>query len=177
MRLVTYSMLNPFPIYFCTRLRTADARFCSLQQTMSLNPTFLHFPHSNLRVSKSNTFTRNYVKPQTHFHFSFAQWRRSNSFRVANPKTRSQLAASENKDFGNADSGFQKVLGKPLGFVASILPGGSWWRLSDRRVDDTEAAEPTAAVLALRRMWELVAEERWVTFVAFGSLVVAAVSV
>ncbi|KAK7395788.1 hypothetical protein VNO78_16358 [Psophocarpus tetragonolobus] len=47
----------------------------------------------------------------------------------------------------------------------------SWWALPELRGD---AAEPTAALLALRRMWDLVDDQRPVAFVAVGSLVIAA---
>ncbi|XP_061365648.1 ABC transporter B family member 26, chloroplastic-like isoform X1 [Gastrolobium bilobum] len=114
-------------------------------------------------IPKWNTF---YNKPQTHFLFG-----RSKSFRVVTPETRFRLAVSENEE---AVSGFQKLLGKRVGFVASILPGGSWWTLSEHREEDAE--QPTAVMLALRRMWELVADKRWVAIVAFGSLAVAALS-
>ncbi|CAI8604183.1 unnamed protein product [Vicia faba] len=50
---------------------------------------------------------------------------------------------------------------------------GDWWSLPKHREDH---AEPTEAKLALRRMLELVAHERWVAVVAFGSLVIAALS-
>ncbi|KAK7339575.1 hypothetical protein VNO77_20252 [Canavalia gladiata] len=134
---------------------------------------FLHFPYSKLGVShipKWNTCTCNYNKPQIHFLFSFAESGRSKTFRVRTPKTRCQLGTSEN---GEAGPQFQNVLAKQIGFVASILPGGSWWALPEHR---EHGAEPMVAMLALRRMWELVADERWVAFVAVGSLVVAAVS-
>lgn len=63
---------------------------------------------------------------------------------------------------------------KRLEFAASILPGGDWWTLPKHPEEDR--TEPTPALLALRRIWELVADQRWVAFVAFASLVLAAVS-
>ncbi|TKY63211.1 ABC transporter B family member 26 [Spatholobus suberectus] len=129
---------------------------------MSPSPIFLHFPHSNLGIShipKWNTsFPFNSTKPQTHFLFSSTRSGRTRTFRVSVSKTRYQLGSP---------------FTKRVGFAASILPCGSWWTLPELREDSTE---PVAAMLALRRMWELVADERRVAFVAVGSLVVAALS-
>ncbi|CAJ1782305.1 unnamed protein product [Sphenostylis stenocarpa] len=126
---------------------------------MSPNPNFLRFPHSNIDLShvpKWNTFVP-YIstKPQTHS--SLTQPGRFQPFRVIAPKARCQL---------------RPLFAKRVGVLASILPGGRWWALPELRED---GSEPTAAVIALRRMWELVADERRVAFVAVGSLVIAAV--
>ncbi|KAK7260683.1 hypothetical protein RIF29_26934 [Crotalaria pallida] len=145
---------------------------------MFLNPNFFHFPHSKLSVSKTPkpntfTFTCTYQKSKPLFIFSFTKSHslepnRSNSF---------HFAASRNEEHGISGSGFQKILEKRVGFISSILPGGSWWTLSEHhRGDEAEAAEPMAVTIALRRMWELVADEQWVAFAAIGSLVVAALS-
>ena len=61
-----------------------------------------------------------------------------------------------------------------VGFLRSILPGGSWWRFSEE-VDSRFVAEPVTVWRALTRIWELVAEDRWVIFAAFSTLIVAAV--
>ncbi|KAH0874936.1 hypothetical protein HID58_072298 [Brassica napus] len=62
-----------------------------------------------------------------------------------------------------------------VGFLRSILPGGSWWRFSEE-VDSRFVAEPVTVWRALTRIWELVAEDRWVIFAAFSTLIVAALS-
>ncbi|KAE8021483.1 hypothetical protein FH972_007368 [Carpinus fangiana] len=61
-------------------------------------------------------------------------------------------------------------------FGQSVLPGGSWWSLSEDDHVDITAAKPITVMVALRRMWELIAGDRWLVFVAFGSLVTAALS-
>jgi hypothetical protein len=61
-------------------------------------------------------------------------------------------------------------------FGQSVLPGGSWWSLSEDDHVDITAAKPITVMVALRRMWELIAGDRWLVFVAFGSLVIAALS-
>lgn len=75
------------------------------------------------------------------------------------------------------DEGKDKVLENSVGSVRSLWPGGSWWGLS---VDDNveiAAAKPVTVIFALQRMWELIADDRWVVIVAFGALVIAAVRV
>jgi len=61
-----------------------------------------------------------------------------------------------------------------IDFLRTILPGGSWWSFSDE-VDGRFIAKPVTVWRALSRMWELVAEDRWVIFAAFSTLIVAAV--
>lgn len=120
---------------------------------MSPNPIILRFPHSNIGIShipKWNTFFP--TKPHTQFLSSFTQSGPPETLLVTAPKSR---------------------FAKRIGFTAFNAPDGSWWALPELREDDTD---PTAAMMALRRMWDLVADERWVAFVAVGSLVVAALS-
>lgn len=61
-----------------------------------------------------------------------------------------------------------------IGFVQSVLPGGSWWSFSDD-IEIRMLAEPVTVSRALLRMWQLVAQDRWVIFAAFGALILAAV--
>ncbi|XP_010471059.1 PREDICTED: ABC transporter B family member 26, chloroplastic [Camelina sativa] len=62
-----------------------------------------------------------------------------------------------------------------IGFLRTILPGGSWWSFTDE-VDGRFIAKPVTVWRALSRMWELVAEDRWVIFAAFSTLIIAALS-
>lgn len=55
--------------------------------------------------------------------------------------------------------------------IRSVLPGGSWWKLSEYE----EEAKAREVMPTLRRIWVLVEDERWVIFVAVGSLTLAAV--
>lgn len=127
---------------------------------MSPDPNFLHSTLGLSQIPRWNIFFPcNSTKSQTHHFSSLTHSGRSEIFRVSGPETRSQV-------------GFP--FAKRVGSSTSILPSGSWWALPELRED---GAEPTAAMLALRRMWELVADERLVAFVAAGSLVIAAVSV
>lgn len=127
----------------------------------SPNQNFLRFPHSSIHVSHipNCTFVP-YIstKSQIHF-FSSLPLAGSKAFRTIAPKSRCQHGP---------------LFAKRVELFASILPGGSWWALPELRED---GVEPTTALIALRRIWELVADERWAAFVAVGSLVIAAVSV
>ncbi|XP_019458938.1 PREDICTED: ABC transporter B family member 26, chloroplastic-like [Lupinus angustifolius] len=115
---------------------------------MLLNANLHHFPHSKLLHSQT-------LKPNTFFTFTYHN------------------AASIKE---NHHIGFHNILGKRVGSVSSILPARSWWALPEHREDDAVAAEPTAVVVAVRQMWQLVADQQFVAFVAIGSLVVAALS-
>ncbi|KAK6930963.1 ABC transporter-like, ATP-binding domain [Dillenia turbinata] len=69
----------------------------------------------------------------------------------------------------------QRRLSKWIRFLRSILPGGSWWNLSDH-VEVVVLAKPVTVVKALHRMWQLVQNDRWVIFIAFSALIIAALS-
>ncbi|EEF34484.1 abc transporter, putative [Ricinus communis] len=60
-------------------------------------------------------------------------------------------------------------------FLPSILPGGNWWSFSED-VEMKYLAKPVTIWKALGRMWQLVAQDRWVIFFAFSALIVAALS-
>ncbi|XP_057768926.1 ABC transporter B family member 26, chloroplastic-like isoform X2 [Salvia miltiorrhiza] len=63
--------------------------------------------------------------------------------------------------------------------VRDVFPGGCWWNLTDfeQNVDGLPiAAESITVSQALREMWALVADEKWILYTAFGALIIAAVS-
>lgn len=66
-------------------------------------------------------------------------------------------------------------LNKWVQFVREILPGGEWWKLSTEEVEDVTSAKPVTVWRALKKMWELIAQDRWVIFTAFLALIVTAV--
>lgn len=66
-------------------------------------------------------------------------------------------------------------LRKWVTFVREILPGGEWWSLSTEGVGDVISAKPVTVLRALKKMWDLIAEDRWVVFTAFVALIVTAV--
>ncbi|KAL6613953.1 hypothetical protein ACP70R_036223 [Stipagrostis hirtigluma subsp. patula] len=92
---------------------------------------------------------------------------------------RIRAAAAIGGDFGGLNRR-RVVAGEFIERVRNVLPGGSWWRLEDGEEagDGGGRAEGsgTTAVSALRRMWGLVADDRWVVFAGFVSLVGAALA-
>lgn len=70
------------------------------------------------------------------------------------------------------------ILKEWLSFMQSALPGGSWWNLYDSKEVESSgtAAKPFTVLNALRRLWILVEDDRWVIYVAFSSLTISAVS-
>ncbi|CAL5370124.1 unnamed protein product [Camellia sinensis] len=71
-----------------------------------------------------------------------------------------------------------EVLERWVIFMRSVLPGGSWWNLSDSNDVGSKAreAKPVTVLLALRRIWALVADDRWVIYAALVSLTIVALS-
>ena len=76
---------------------------------------------------------------------------------------------------GEADGDLVERLRRWLAFARTVLPGGSWWNF-DEDVEIRFLAEPVTVSRALLRMWNLVANDRWIIFAAFSTLIVAAVS-
>ncbi|XP_009377151.2 ABC transporter B family member 26, chloroplastic isoform X2 [Pyrus x bretschneideri] len=77
--------------------------------------------------------------------------------------------------------GVSEAVGKWVGTCGSAFPGGScsWWSLSEHEEErSSTAAEPVTLLHALCRMWDLVEtrSSRWVIFIAFSSLIIAALS-
>lgn len=82
----------------------------------------------------------------------------------------------EDEEEGNAEAQLFEKLRRWVNRMRSVLPGGSWWDLSEDESEIRVIAEPVTVLRALTRMWELVAQDRWVIFAAFSALIVAAVS-
>ncbi|KAJ4973603.1 hypothetical protein NE237_006777 [Protea cynaroides] len=87
----------------------------------------------------------------------------------------SVLSTTGEREDGNKDVTFMETLQRWVVFLRSIMPGGSWWNFSE----DVEVfifSKPVTVWFALRRMWELVANDRLVIFIAVVALVIAALS-
>ncbi|KAF5203572.1 Abc transporter b family member 26 protein [Thalictrum thalictroides] len=67
-------------------------------------------------------------------------------------------------------------LSKGVVLLQSIGPGGSFWRFPNHAQVVNTTAKPVTAVFALRRMWDLVANDRWIIYSAFVALAFAAIS-
>ncbi|KAL0336097.1 UNVERIFIED_CONTAM: ABC transporter B family member 26, chloroplastic [Sesamum radiatum] len=84
-----------------------------------------------------------------------------------------------NKEDDNSFADSDKVelsekLKKWVRLVREILPGGEWWKLSSEEVEDVISAKPVTVWRALKKMWELISQDRWVIFTAFVALIVTA---
>ncbi|THU71083.1 hypothetical protein C4D60_Mb08t31810 [Musa balbisiana] len=82
----------------------------------------------------------------------------------------------------NGNVGFLGRLRSGLLLLRYVFPGGSWWKLDQEEGMKVNAEEQDrgkkglSVITALRRMWELVAKDRLVIFLAFASLLFAALS-
>ncbi|XP_057493957.1 ABC transporter B family member 26, chloroplastic isoform X1 [Actinidia eriantha] len=79
------------------------------------------------------------------------------------------------QDYGQTNVELSEKLRRWIGFIRSILPGGSWWSFS-HDVEVVMMAKPVTVLKALQRMWELVSKDRWVIFAAFATLIITALS-
>lgn len=79
------------------------------------------------------------------------------------------------KEFQESNLEFGERLRRWINFVRSIFPGGSWWNFSDE-VQIQMMAKPVTVWRALRRMWELINQDRLLVFAAFTALIVTALS-
>ncbi|KAK9119819.1 hypothetical protein Scep_017912 [Stephania cephalantha] len=97
--------------------------------------------------------------------------------RLAISTTRLSISPSKSASSVNAfaSEGFAEERDRSwTEILRSVLPGGTWWELPHHV--ELGDAEPVTVVSALRRMWDLIAQDWWVVLVAFVGLVVAALS-
>ncbi|KAK6160266.1 hypothetical protein DH2020_003647 [Rehmannia glutinosa] len=123
---------------------------------------------------KSRPLARfNHEKARLHF---FSSCKRFNY--ISPVKSASVNGYPINKDSlaDNERVELSEKLKKWVKFVREILPGGEWWKLSTEGVEDLISAKPVTVLRALKKMWELIAQDRWVVFTAFVALIVTAVS-
>ncbi|KAK9063486.1 hypothetical protein SSX86_017356 [Deinandra increscens subsp. villosa] len=76
---------------------------------------------------------------------------------------------------GDSVVGVSERLMRIVRLIPSLFPGGKWWRFLDE-VEVVQNAKPVTLVRALRRMWGLIATDRWVIFSAFSALVLTALT-
>ncbi|KAJ0972498.1 hypothetical protein J5N97_020457 [Dioscorea zingiberensis] len=79
---------------------------------------------------------------------------------------------------GDSRRGSLERLQAGIKLLISVLPGGSWWSLEEQEeeVGINEKKSVSSATHVLRRMWMMVADERWIIFAASAALVTAALS-
>ncbi|CAL5418877.1 unnamed protein product [Camellia sinensis] len=139
-------------------------------------PTPLNNTH---RKTKTKTLLCFSAKSKFQFHVSFSH-PNTRFIHISAPKSASingfptqTISEDSPEDSGQSNVEFSESLRRWIGFVRSILPGGSWWSFS-KDVEVVMAAKPVTVWLALRRMWELIATDRWVIFAAFSALILTA---
>ncbi|XP_050386563.1 ABC transporter B family member 26, chloroplastic-like isoform X1 [Argentina anserina] len=98
----------------------------------------------------------------------------------------STTVASERRRFGIRQNAQRRFLSSPeTDIIATPAKAAAtnWWSLTEGDGDEEEeekistaAKEQVTLLRALDRMWNLIETDRWIVFVAFGSLIIAALS-
>ncbi|KAM7464662.1 hypothetical protein LguiA_032783 [Lonicera macranthoides] len=84
---------------------------------------------------------------------------------------------STKEDYGdNNNVEFPERMQRFIDIIRSLLPGGSWWSFPEE-VDVALIAKPITVLRALQRMWELIAVDRWIIYVAFSALIMSAIAI
>ncbi|XP_042053097.1 ABC transporter B family member 26, chloroplastic-like [Salvia splendens] len=141
-------LLHPFPV----QRRKFSTKIHSLNQNLNQEkPQFKHFASS-----------------RRFHHISTVKSASVNGYPIA-------------KDDGVPSTASEKIeltekLKKWVKFAREIFPGGDWWRLPTEDIGDVMVAKPVTVFRALKKMWDLIAEDRWVIFTAFVTLVITALS-
>ncbi|CAH9091292.1 unnamed protein product [Cuscuta europaea] len=144
-------------------------------------------PHFALYVQQRRSLIRNRDKrlhlfPKSDSHLLFSKYPSKKSYGYVYTATSASVNGFSSQNYGKersfeeSDAGLGEKFWKGVQFARDILPGGSWWRLSPEEVEVEMVAEPVTVMLALQRMWDLIAEDRWLIFSAFAALVVTALS-
>ncbi|KAG6426461.1 hypothetical protein SASPL_110684 [Salvia splendens] len=139
-------LLHPFPV----QRRKFSTKIHSLNQNLNQEkPQFKHFASS-----------------RRFHHISTVKSASVNGYPIA-------------KDDGVPSTASEKIeltekLKKWVKFAREIFPGGDWWRLPTEDIGDVMVAKPVTVFRALKKMWDLIAEDRWVIFTAFVTLVITA---
>ncbi|XP_028095231.1 ABC transporter B family member 26, chloroplastic isoform X3 [Camellia sinensis] len=164
---------------------------CDLQTRLISSLHHHHHYHHHKPTPLNNTHRKTKTKTKTllcfsakskfQFHVSFSH-PNTRFIHISAPKSASingfptqTISEDSPEDSGRSNVEFSESLRRWIGFVRSILPGGSWWSFS-KDVEVVMAAKPVTVWLALRRMWELIATDRWVIFAAFSALILTAFS-
>ncbi|XP_047957813.1 ABC transporter B family member 26, chloroplastic [Salvia hispanica] len=144
------------------------------------NSQLLHpFPVQRRKfLTKTHSLNQNLnqEKPQ------FKRFASSRRFRhISSVKSASVNGYPITKEDGVPSAGGEKIeltekLKKWVKFAREIFPGGDWWRLPTEDIGDVMVAKPVTVFRALKKMWDLIAEDRWVIFTAFVTLVITALS-
>ncbi|KAM7468680.1 hypothetical protein LguiB_016242 [Lonicera macranthoides] len=131
----------------------------------------LHHRHPFTKVyPKTPTFTN---RTRKSLHLSSPNVRFCNKFASVNGYSVHQITKEDYGDNNNAE--FPERMQRFIDIIRSLLPGGSWWSFPEE-VDVALIAKPITVLRALQRMWELIAVDRWIIYVAFSALIMSALS-
>lgn len=148
----------PLPLYHLRPLSLFSS-FHQTHVTIKLHPKSLPF---SSKIEK-NRRKFSYIPPPKSASV--------NGYSVHNNDTKEGYS----KEFQESNLEFGERLRRWINFVRSIFPGGSWWNFSDE-VQIQMMAKPVTVWRALRRMWELINQDRLLVFAAFTALIVTALS-
>lgn len=141
------------------------------------HPSFIY---SNIHSKKFNFTTKLGVKyscrrANRRLVFTPVNSASVNGYSLRNHDNSPEVSDGVGTDYGEDNAiGVSERLLRFVRLVSSVLPGGNWWRFSDE-VEVSVTAKPVTLVRALRRMWGLIANDRWVIFAAFSALILTAV--
>nr|GMD95444.1 ABC transporter B family member 26, chloroplastic [Ipomoea batatas] len=148
----------------------------------SLQPQFALYVQQR-RVLVRNLHERLHFGPKPKAQLLFSEHSSKKRFGFVSPVKSASVNGyplhdnySKERGLGGEDAELGEKFRNWVGLARDFLPGGSWWRLSSEDVKVEMAAEPVTVIRALQKMWELIAEERWLIFSAFAALIVTALS-
>ncbi|KAL8037769.1 hypothetical protein ABFX02_11G059500 [Erythranthe guttata] len=150
-------------------------RLCNLQPLSAFPPAQRKFP---IKIRSLVNLHSNQEKPRLQF-FAHPSKRFHRIPPLNSASVNGHPLINSSNDGASAESAkveLSEKLKKWVKFVGQVFPGGEWWRLSTEEVESVFSAKPVTVIRALRKMWELVAEDRWVVFFAFVALIITAVS-
>ncbi|XP_023734425.1 ABC transporter B family member 26, chloroplastic isoform X1 [Lactuca sativa] len=142
------------------------------------HPSFIY---SNIHSKKFNFTTKLGVKyscrrANRRLVFTPVNSASVNGYSLRNNDSSPEVSDGVGTDYGEDNAiGVSERLLRFVRLVSSVLPGGNWWRFSDE-VEVSVTAKPVTLVRALRRMWGLIANDRWVIFAAFSALILTALT-
>lgn len=138
----------------------------------------LVFPLQRRRIPSNVRFVRPHVNQEKSQLLLFSSYKTYHC--IFRAKSASVNGYPISSDDSNSSQKYAQValsdkLKKWIKFVREVFPGGEWWRLSSEEIDVGLSSKPVTVLRALQKMWELIAQDRWVVYTAFIALIVAAV--
>ncbi|XP_075504746.1 ABC transporter B family member 26, chloroplastic [Primulina tabacum] len=139
----------------------------------------LVFPLRQRKIPSKVRFIRAHVNPEKSRIQLFSSYKTYHCiFRVKSASVNGYPISSDDSKSSQeyARVALSDKLKNWIKLVREIFPGGEWWRLSSEEIDLGLSSKPVTVLRALQKMWELIAQDRWVVYTAFATLIVAALS-